>query len=95
MVRRRLPLATPRTTRLDHAAFGSDECSFYAVKGQRERMLLRLLAIGVLAAILAIGSAAASDVQPESCAYGAISAIGPVDAAGEGDTTPDVRCLEP
>ena len=58
-------------------------------------MLLRLLAIAVLASVLAIGPASASDETSETCAYGAISAVGPVDAAGNGDTTPDVRCLEP
>jgi hypothetical protein len=58
-------------------------------------MLLRLFAVAVLAAILAIGSASASDVAPESCPYGAISAMGPVDAEGNGDSTPDARCLDP
>jgi hypothetical protein len=59
-------------------------------------MLLRLLAIVVLLSVLTLGPASASDVEgPERCTAGAISAIGPVDAAGNGDTTPDVRCLEP
>jgi hypothetical protein len=59
-------------------------------------MLLRFLALAVLLSVLALGPASASRVEaPEPCAVGAISAIGPVDAAGNGDTTPDVRCLEP
>ena len=58
-------------------------------------MLLRLLAVAVLAAVLSIGSASASDVTPESCPYGAISAVGPIDAAGNGDSVPDARCLQP
>lgn len=59
-------------------------------------MLLRLLALAVLLSVLTLGSASASDVEPpERCTVGAISALGPVDAAGNGDTTPDVRCLEP
>lgn len=58
-------------------------------------MLLRLLAIAVLASVLAIGQASAFAEPQESCSYGAISALGPVDAAGNGDTTPDARCLEP
>lgn len=58
-------------------------------------MLLRLLAIAVVASVLAIGQASASGESRESCAYGAISALGPVDAAGNGDTTPDARCLQP
>ena len=28
-----------------------------------------------------------------ACQFGAISAIGPVDANGNGDTTPEARCL--
>jgi hypothetical protein len=58
-------------------------------------MLLRLLALGVLASVLMLGSASASPVAAEACAAGAISALGPVDAEGNGDTTPDVRCIEP
>jgi hypothetical protein len=60
-------------------------------------MLLRLLAIAVLALVLTLGSASASasDVTPEACPLGAISAIGPVDAQGRGDATPEVACLAP
>jgi hypothetical protein len=58
-------------------------------------MLLRLLALGVIVSVLAIGQATASAVAPEQCTVGAISALGPVDADGNGDTTADVRCIEP
>jgi hypothetical protein len=58
-------------------------------------VLLRLLAVAVLASVLLLGSASASEVRPETCAVGAISTIGPVDAEGNGDTTPDVLCIEP
>jgi hypothetical protein len=44
--------------------------------------------------MLLLGQASASDSEPQ-CRYGAISAMGPVDAAGNGVTTPDVRCIEP
>lgn len=58
-------------------------------------MFLRLFAVGVLSSVLMLGSASASEVPPETCVYGAISAIGPVDAEGNGDATADVACLEP
>lgn len=58
-------------------------------------MLLRLLALGVLALVLASGASSSAFQPPERCPYGAISAIGPVDATGRGDATADVRCLEP
>lgn len=57
-------------------------------------MLLRLLAIAVLAGVLALGSASASDVDPEKCPHGAISAFGPVDANGNGDASADAACLD-
>ena len=47
-----------------------------------------------IAATLLLAPASASDSGP-ICEFGAISALGPVDAQGNGDTTPDVRCLEP
>ena len=55
-----------------------------------------MLALGAatLASVLLFAQTAASEPHLE-CRYGAISAIGPVDAEGRGDTTPDVRCLEP
>jgi hypothetical protein len=58
-------------------------------------MFLRLLAVGVLSSVLMLGTASASVVQPETCTYGAISALGPVDAQGNGDATADVACIEP
>ena len=58
-------------------------------------MLLRLIALAVLASVLMLGSGSASAVPAETCAVGAISALGPVDAEGNGDATPDVRCVEP
>ena len=58
------------------------------------RMLLRLLAVAVLAGVLALGSASASQVDPETCPDGAVSAIGPVDADGRGDATPAVACVD-
>ena len=48
----------------------------------------------VLAAIPLFAQASGSE-PPANCRYGAISAIGPVDAQGRGQTVPDVRCLEP
>ena len=50
----------------------------------------------VLAAVatLLLAQASASDSEPR-CEFGAISALGPVDEQGHGDTTPDVRCIEP
>ena len=55
-----------------------------------------MLALGgaVLASIVLFAQTASSGPHLE-CQYGAISAMGPVDAQGRGDTTPDVRCLEP
>ena len=58
-------------------------------------MLLRFLALAVLVSVLTLSSASASDVAPEACQYGAISAIGPVDLDGNGDATPDVACMRP
>jgi hypothetical protein len=58
-------------------------------------MLLRLLALVVLASVLTLGAGSESPVAAEPCAVGAISAIGPVDAEGNGDTIPDVACIEP
>ena len=57
--------------------------------------MLRLVAIAIVASLLLLGSASAGQVDPAACQYGAISAIGPVDATGNGDTTPDVACITP
>jgi hypothetical protein len=55
--------------------------------------MLRLVGIAIVVSLLLLGHASAGQVEPENCRYGAISAIGPVDAAGNGDTTPDVACI--
>ncbi len=47
------------------------------------------LAVWLLAAV----GARALIVDEPACERGAISAIGPVDALGRGDTTPEVGCL--
>jgi hypothetical protein len=57
--------------------------------------MLRLVAIAIVTSLLLLGSASAGQVDPTGCQYGAISAIGPVDANGNGDTTPDVACITP
>lgn len=58
------------------------------------RKLLLVLA-AVLSAGLLLAQASASAPAGPDCAFGAISALGPVDAQGNGDTTPDVSCIEP
>ena len=57
--------------------------------------MLRLVAIAIVTSLLLLSSASAGQVDPAACQYGAISAIGPVDAQGNGDTTPDVACITP
>ena len=57
-------------------------------------MILLALVAAVIAAVL-LAQASASGSAGTDCAVGAISAMGPVDAQGHGDTTPDVRCIEP
>jgi hypothetical protein len=81
---------------------GSHELRYLEPGRSRRRRLRRptrwLLAFALIAALLASvaffaqGSASGSVAD---CPYGGISAIGPVDEQGNGDTTPDVRCLEP
>ena len=61
--------------------------------GSRRGLYSFAAALAVAAALL-LGQASASDAGPQ-CQYGAISALGPVDESGAGDTTPDVRCIEP
>lgn len=58
------------------------------------RFLFALAATLALAAALLLAQASASQSDP-GCQYGAISALGPVDENGAGDTTPDVRCIAP
>jgi hypothetical protein len=63
--------------------------------GVASSVMLRLVAISIVVSLLLLGSASAGQVDPTSCEYGAISAIGPVDLEGNGDTTPDVVCTIP
>jgi len=58
------------------------------------RKLLIVLAAAVSSAVLLAQASASAPAGPD-CAYGSISAIGPVDEHGNGDTTPDVRCIQP
>ena len=60
---------------------------------RRSRLLLGIVA-ALLASVLLFAQASASGSGGD-CPNGAISAIGPVDAQGRGDTTPDVSCLGP
>jgi hypothetical protein len=56
------------------------------------------LVLGLVAAVLAslVLLAQASAGEPGTdCQYGAISAIGPVDAEGRGHAVPETSCLEP
>jgi hypothetical protein len=55
-------------------------------------LVLALAAVLATAVFLAQASASESGVD---CRHGEISAIGPVDAQGRGDTVPDFSCLEP
>ena len=55
--------------------------------------MLRLVGVLIGASVLLLAPASARPVESESCLHGAISAVGPVDAQGRGDTTPDVACL--
>ena len=57
--------------------------------------MLRLVGLTIVISLLLLAPASAGQVQPENCPYGAISAIGPVDAQGNGDITPDVACIAP
>jgi hypothetical protein len=70
-----------------------------ATKQRRERLLLLCVIVtAVVAAALLLAQAQAADsgaVSGADCPNGAISAIGPVDVQGRGDTEPDVRCLVP
>lgn len=59
----------------------------------RGRIVLAVAAALIAASLLF--AQASSSGSGLTCQFGAISAIGPVDAQGRGDTTPDVACLEP
>jgi hypothetical protein len=64
-------------------------------RGRAVSLLLPLVGLTIVIALLLLAPASAGQVEPEHCPYGAISAIGPVDAEGNGDTTPDVACMTP
>ena len=61
-------------------------------RGIIRRIAVVLVAVVLAALLLGGASASGSDVD---CQYGAISALGPVDAEGNGDTTPVVSCIGP
>jgi hypothetical protein len=65
---------------------------------QPRRFRYGVLALALAAAIigsLLVFAQASSSQSGLDCPVGAISAIGPVDEQGQGDTTPDVRCIDP
>jgi len=63
-------------------------------RGIHRGFLVLLLFAVLLAVALLVSRTPASGSQPD-CEHGEISAIGPVDEQGRGQTTPEVRCLEP
>jgi hypothetical protein len=63
-------------------------------RGIHHGFLVLLLLALLLAVALFVSRTPASGSQRD-CEHGEISAIGPVDEQGRGQTTPDVRCLEP
>ena len=65
-----------------------------SISNLRRRPFLWLVALAIFVALTYLVLAAQAGSRPESaCESGAISAIGPVDAAGNGDTTPEIHCL--
>jgi hypothetical protein len=70
--------------------------------GQRERSqfprgvsgLLTLVVMGILLAAIPLLARASASGAGADCKDGAISAIGPLDAQGRGQTTPEARCIE-
>ena len=64
------------------------------MEGSRRGRVTLVVVAALIAASLLVAPASPSGSEPE-CRLGAISALGPVDAQGNGDTSPDVRCLEP
>ena len=64
------------------------------MEGSSRGRLTLAAAAALIAAALLVAPASPSGSEPV-CEHGAISALGPVDAQGNGDKTPDVRCLEP
>jgi hypothetical protein len=53
-----------------------------------------VLVAAVLASLVLLAQASAGEAGAE-CRYGAISAIGPVEADGRGHAVPETICLEP
>ena len=60
--------------------------------GRRPVLWLLAFVLVVTLAWVVFAAQAGSGAVP-ACQFGAISAIGPVDANGNGDTTPEARCL--
>ena len=60
-----------------------------------QRWFLVLLLFALLLAIALLVSRTPASGSQRDCEHGEISAIGPVDEQGRGQTTPEVRCLEP
>jgi hypothetical protein len=52
------------------------------------------LVAAVLSSLVLLAQASAGEPGAD-CQYGAISAIGPVDAEGRGHAVPETSCLEP
>lgn len=55
----------------------------------------RFLVVAIVVALLMLAPASAGQVEGDQCTDGAISALGPVDAEGNGDTMPEVACMTP
>jgi hypothetical protein len=53
------------------------------------------LSLALLLAFVLLVSRTTASGSPRDCEHGEISAIGPVDEQGRGQTTPEVLCLEP
>jgi hypothetical protein len=64
------------------------------MEGSTRGRFALVAAAAAIAASLLFAHASPSDPGP-TCQFGAISALGPVDEQGNGDTTPDVRCIGP
>lgn len=60
-----------------------------------ERWLLALLFLALLLAFAVLISRTSASGSPRDCEHGEISAIGPVDEQGRGQTIPQILCLEP
>jgi hypothetical protein len=65
-----------------------------ALRPRPAAWLVLVLVAAVLASLVLLAQASAGEAGAE-CRYGAISAIGPVDADGRGHAVPETICLEP